>query len=135
MPPHELGAAEHGAVEADAPQLREPEVRVVELAVAERDVAQVRLRQLDRRRAAVDELHPLPDRLGEVAARQVAAHELDVDEPRPRERLAGLAGVDDPDPDGLAVVVELERRRGLDPVVGIHRRRCSHAGLSSSPMS
>ncbi len=108
----ELGAGEHRPVEPDVLQLREPEVRVVQLAGLERDMTQVRLRKLDRRRAAVDEVHPLPDRLGEVATRQVTAHQVDVDESSAFERLAGMAGVDHPQPERLTVVVQLERRRG-----------------------
>ncbi len=108
----ELGAAKHRPVEPNVLELGEPEVRLVQLAGLERDVTQVRLRELDRRRSAVDELHPLPDRLGEVATRQVTAHQVDVDESSSFEHLAGMAGVDHPEPESLTVVVQLERRHG-----------------------
>ena len=108
----ELGAAEHRPLESDVLELGEPEVRVDQLAGLECDVTQVRLRELDRRCAAVDERHPLPDRFGEVATRQVTAHEVDVDESSSFEDFAGMAGVDHPEPVSFTVVVQLERRRG-----------------------
>jgi len=102
----EFGPAERGREKADAVQPREPQVRIVQPAVRERDMAQARLREIDRRCPAVDQLHPLPDRLGEVATRQVAANELDVDESSSFERLGGMTRVHDPEPYGFAVVIQ-----------------------------
>src|SRR5207302_9431699 len=52
--------------------------------------------------------HAVERALGEVATRQVAAHQLHVDEPGAREVLARMPGADDAGTDHLAVVVELQ---------------------------
>lgn len=44
----------------------------------------------------------------EITTREIAPNELDVDEPRVREVVACVPGPDDPGPDQLAVLVEIE---------------------------
>jgi hypothetical protein len=62
------------------------------------------LAEIDTAAPAVGERHPLPDRLRKVAPCEIAAHELDVDEPRAFERLAGLTRANDTRADTLTVV-------------------------------
>ena len=100
-------------------EVRDAEVRVVEAAVARGHHAPVRAAQLDARRPAVDETHPVERGLREVAAREVAAHELDVDQPGPGEVVARVPAADHSHADRFAVVVELESGE-FGPVVGGH---------------
>ena len=115
LPADELGAGEHATRRTGpACSVREPEVGVVELAVAERDVAQVRLRQLDRRRPAVDERARAATTDSEKSQPDRSQRTSSTSTRRARANASpGLAGVDDPDPDRLAVVVELEGRTTL----------------------
>jgi ATPase subunit of ABC transporter with duplicated ATPase domains len=59
-------------------------------------------------------------RLGEVAAREVAPDEVDVDQSRPGERVARVPRPDDACPDELAIVVETEPLQ-IRAVVVCHR--------------
>src|SRR5262249_48431689 len=77
--------------ELHSSEARHSKVRVIESTRSEGDVAQLRLGELDRAQTAVDQANRSPDRLGKVAARQVAAHELDIDQSTSGEVFARVA--------------------------------------------
>ncbi len=126
---HELGGNEHTRLEAHVAQLRQPQVRGIELAAGERHLAKRCQPEIDAARAAIGTPHTMPRRLREVAPREVAPHQLDIDQPRARERCARVPLALDAHAVDLTVVVELEPRRGRK---GVHR---FDSTLHSPPVS
>ena len=104
----EIGACAIGRLEPHLLEVRATDVRVVEAAIGDRDMTPLHEAELEAGRPALVQQHAMESTFGEVAARDVAAHELDVDEPGAGEVLPRVPGSDDARAHQLAVLVELQ---------------------------
>src|SRR4051812_19486117 len=104
----EVGAPTVRRCEAHLGEARQPEVRLLEAAVGRGHAVPGGATEVGTTATAVDEGHAVQRRFGEVAAREVAAHELDVDEAHPLIGGAGDARPAPSDADAFAALVEIE---------------------------